>query len=374
MNYYNEFDPKAAEWLRELIKQKLIPEGQVDERSIADVSADELAGFRQCHFFAGIGGWSLALRLAEWPASREVWSGSCPCQPYSVAGKGEGNNDPRDLWPTFFKLIAKRKPECVFGEQVEGAVKYGWLDRVYADMEGEGYAVASIVLGAHSVGSPHIRQRLYWMADAGGKRWEGETVGRLQRGESPNGSGISGMADPNEQQRNGCGVTGQGRWEQPSDGMPSCGLAYPDGGSSGNGGLQPGGEHGQQPEDSGTSRVGNAGLRNEPERPRGPRRESGERSPVGQQPGTAGPSHWSDFNTIHCGDGKYRRVPPVTQPCLFPLAYGVSGRVDMVRAIEGYPAQEVRPVSRTAALRGAGNAIVPQVAAEFIRAYLEVSG
>ena len=64
MNYYNEFDPKAANWLCELIRCREIPDGVVDTRSITDVSPSDLEGFAQHHFFAGIGGWSLALRLA----------------------------------------------------------------------------------------------------------------------------------------------------------------------------------------------------------------------------------------------------------------------------------------------------------------------
>jgi DNA (cytosine-5)-methyltransferase 1 len=77
--YYNELDPFAAAWLRNLIAAGLIPQGEVDERSIEDVTPNDLAGFRQCHFFAGIGGWPLALRLAGWPDERPVWTGSCPC-------------------------------------------------------------------------------------------------------------------------------------------------------------------------------------------------------------------------------------------------------------------------------------------------------
>jgi DNA (cytosine-5)-methyltransferase 1 len=65
--YYNEHDPFAAAWLRELIADGLIAPGEVDERSIEDVRPDELAGFVQCHFFAGIGVWSLALRQAGVP-------------------------------------------------------------------------------------------------------------------------------------------------------------------------------------------------------------------------------------------------------------------------------------------------------------------
>jgi len=64
--YYNEIDPYAAKWLRALIAGGLIPKGDVDERSILDVRAADLAGYDQCHFFAGIGGWPYALALAGW--------------------------------------------------------------------------------------------------------------------------------------------------------------------------------------------------------------------------------------------------------------------------------------------------------------------
>ena len=163
--YYNENDPKAAAWLRELIKAGHIAPGEVDERSIVDVKADDLKGFTQCHFFAGIAIWSAAFRLAGWPDDRPVWSGSAPCQGYSVAGKGKGTDDDRDLWPVFASLIRECRPEYVFGEQVEAAIAYGWLDRLRLDLEKETYAVGSCVLGAHSSGAPHIRQRLWWVAD-----------------------------------------------------------------------------------------------------------------------------------------------------------------------------------------------------------------
>ena len=137
---------------------------------------DDLRGYTQCHFFAGIGGWSLALKLAGWPEDRPVWTGSCPCQPYSTAGKQRGNADERDLWPAFFRLIAECRPEFVFGEQVENAIRHGWLDRVYADLEREEYAVGAAVLGAHSVGAPHRRYRLYWggvrVADSESERFK----------------------------------------------------------------------------------------------------------------------------------------------------------------------------------------------------------
>ena len=164
MNYYNEYDAKTAAWLKQLITDGLVPHGDVDTRSITEVTAGDLSGYTQCHFFAGIGGWSLALQLAGWPRGRPVWTGSCPCQPFSSAGKQKGAEDERHLWPAFFNLIRQCRPEHVFGEQVASAIGHGWLDGVSADLESEGYACGATVLGAHSVGAPHIRQRLYWVA------------------------------------------------------------------------------------------------------------------------------------------------------------------------------------------------------------------
>lgn len=76
MNYYNENNPAVAAWLRELIKAGVISNGIVDERSIKNVKATDLAEYNQCHFFAGIGGWSYALRLAGWPDDQHVWTGN----------------------------------------------------------------------------------------------------------------------------------------------------------------------------------------------------------------------------------------------------------------------------------------------------------
>ena len=170
MNYYNEIDPLKAEVLREAIKHGAIAPGDVDERSISDVRGFDLAGYTQCHFFAGGGFWSLALRDAGWPDDRPVWTGSCPCPSFSAAGKGAGFADPRHLWPDWFRLIRECKPAAIFGEQVAAAIGHGWLDLVQTDLEAEAYAVGKIVFGAHSVGAPHIRQRLYFCADTESER------------------------------------------------------------------------------------------------------------------------------------------------------------------------------------------------------------
>lgn len=157
--YFNEWEPYATNWLR-----RLWPGADVDGRSVAEVEPLRLASARRVHLFAGIGGWEYALQLAGWPDSVEVWTGSCPCQPYSTAGKGRGNDDERDLWPEMFRLVRERRPQFVFGEQVEDAIAFGWYDRLCADMEAEGYAVGAHVLGAHSAGAGHIRERLYFVA------------------------------------------------------------------------------------------------------------------------------------------------------------------------------------------------------------------
>jgi len=164
--YYNEIDPEAAEWLRNLIKAGLIAPGDVDNRSIEDVRPSDLAGYAQCHFFAGIGVWSYALRSAGWSDDRRVWTGSCPCQPFSVAGKGAGVSDERHLWPAWFHLIKECRPDAVFGEQVEAAIRHGWLDLVQTDLEGIGYACGPAVLPAAGFGAPHGRHRLWFVADA----------------------------------------------------------------------------------------------------------------------------------------------------------------------------------------------------------------
>src|ERR1041384_7374024 len=138
--YYNDNEAFVCDWLENLIAAKLIP--------------------------AGVGGWAYGLQLAGW-GDRAVWTGSCPCPAFSVAGRGRGFSDPRHLWPEWLRLIRECRPPVVFGEQVEGAVGHGWLDLVSTDMEAQGYAFAAAVLGAHSAGAAHLRQRLWFVAHSG---------------------------------------------------------------------------------------------------------------------------------------------------------------------------------------------------------------
>ena len=219
---YNDNDRKACAWLGELVKAGHITDGVVDDRPIQEITAADLKPHTRAHFFAGIGGWDYALKLAGWPDDRPVWTGSCPCQPFSSAGKRGAEGDERHLWPEFFRLIAECRPATVFGEQVASADGRAWLAGVRTDLESLGYAVGAADLCAAGVGAPHIRQRLWWVADAGrggvrgdGLELGGETGGvqgeglqrQRVRPDAGDGGNAGGVADAENPYR-GCRVGG----------------------------------------------------------------------------------------------------------------------------------------------------------------------
>jgi DNA (cytosine-5)-methyltransferase 1 len=313
--FYNENEPYVVEWLKNLVSAGHIATGHVEGRSIRDVTADDVAAYAQCHFFAGIGGWSHALHLAGWPDDEAVWTGSCPCQPFSSAGRARGFSDERHLWPEWFRLIRECRPSIVFGEQVGSPDGLKWLDLVSSDLEREGYSFGAADLCAAGVGAPHIRQRLYFCGirrqrksrssvfETGGS---GE-VGALAYGEclggGPRGAGESDGAEAIESDRHG-----------------SVGEL----GNNNNKGL----------EGRGVGRNSADQLL------------AGQASLVDSKDGVR--DFWANAEWIPCRDGKLRPVEPGT----FPLAAGVSGRVGKLRAY--------------------GNSIVPQVAATFIRAVMQI--
>jgi DNA (cytosine-5)-methyltransferase 1 len=333
--YYNELDRKAAAWLRELIAAGLIAPGDVDERSIVEVQPEDLHGYTQVHLFAGVGGWSLAARLAGWPDDRPLWTGSCPCQPFSCAGKGKGQADERHLWPEMYRLIRELRPPVIFGEQVEGAVGKGWLDGVFADLEAQDYACGAVVLGAHSVGAPHIRQRLYWLADAQRDGGRANQPGRQAQGGIADGRACvleHAAGDGREQRRSESGGRGV-----------ICGC--------GDGGVG----------DAGKPRLeGHAGDGDQRSQPG---RIGTQASGYASETGGAGP--WSDFYIIPCRDGKVRRVEPGT----FPLVDGVSPLM-VPGGDPGEQEAQATAEARVMRLSGYGNAINPYVGAQFIKSYM----
>jgi DNA (cytosine-5)-methyltransferase 1 len=324
--YYNDADPAACAWLRELIAAGLLPAGEVDGRSILDVEPADLRGFAQCHFFAGIGGWPYALRLAGVAEDMPVWTGSPPCQPFSQAGQRKGQDDDRHLAPAFLRLVADCRPRLVFGEQVasaavlgavggaaraaaEGPAGWAWFDALADALEAASYAVAAADLPAAGVGAPHIRQRLFFGAIAlepmsGGL---GDGLGAGPQGRL----GVSGRSD--QRAARPAGLAG--------------GLADGDGWLFRDRAIQCGRQHRCEPEDGGAGDMDETAAD-----PAGTRATNGV---------------WRDPDWLLCRDGRWRPV----EPGAFPLADGIPGRMGL--------------------LRGYGNAIVPPLAAEFVTAFAE---
>ncbi|HHT7404365.1 TPA: DNA cytosine methyltransferase [Raoultella ornithinolytica] len=374
--YYNEIDPFAAQWLRNLIAAGHIAPGEVDERSIEDVTPDDLRGFTQCHFFAGIGVWSHSLRLAGWPDDRQVWTGSCPCQPFSAAGKGDGFADERHLWPHFFHLISERRPQHVFGEQVAAGNANAWFDLVQADLEGMGYAFGLVPFTSSGIGAPHIRERAYWVAHANhGSSDAGEAL-RAGRDAILDGIGANGMAHANSGicDRSG-NIRASGRDEY-SNGGDDVRLADTnhDRQQPGQGigcrseCAKQGGDIGRSSQNGGLGNTNIAGLeglgRNDGaagrERPVGPAAAPGIHLRALEVNG-----FWRDADWLFCRDGKWRPVEPGT----FPLVDGAAARMGRVEP----GVARVASSNRVGRLKGYGNAINAQAAAAFILAYMGVT-
>ena len=173
--YYNEFEPYAAAWLRNLIAEGLIPAGDVDERSIVDVEPGDLAGYTQVHFFAGLGGWGHALRLAGWPDERPIWTGSPPCQDVSLAGAvwnvRSGMSGARtSLAFKWLDLVGAVRPRAVAFENVPGIGE--WLAEITGRLESFGYRVSRYKRATADVGGPHLRRRVWLIADGDGEGLE----------------------------------------------------------------------------------------------------------------------------------------------------------------------------------------------------------
>lgn len=346
--YYNEIDPFAAQWLRNLIAGGHIAPGEVDERSIEDVTPDDLRGFTQCHFFAGIGGWSHALRLAGWPDNRPIWTGSCPCQPFSQAGKGAGFDDERHLWPSFQWLISECRPQHVFGEQVAAGNANVWFDTVQSDLEGMDYAFGLVPFTSASIGAPHIRERAYWVAHANGEHES--SAGDASRSTARIGCGeINGMANAGGERFNWFDSLLQreesGRIAK--DMPQAAGLGIAD--RLGNTNIARLERHIW--DDGAARREKQSGSTSTTGLPCRPLEVNG---------------FWRDADWLFCRDGQWRPVEPGTFPLVARFAKSLGHGKSSLRALAGR--------NRTGRLKGYGNAINVHAAAHFINAYTETQG
>ena len=352
---YNEIEPYPAKWLENLITAGAIAPGKVAQCDLRTLTADDVAGYTQFHTFAGIGIWQYALQLAGWPNDLSVWTGSCPCQPWSIAGNRKGLDDERHLWPAWFKLIRECRPACIFGEQVASKDGLQWLDLVSADLETAGYAVGALDIPAASVGAPHQRQRLYLVAYSIDQRRDWldtllrTTAARRDTGEilEATGGGEAHSFPMANAQRNRL----QGALNTlPRQGTSPVGRGSTDGGASG-------------------GEVGHGALGNTSS-PRGGRDTGAVSSSQGEGPSqrqsargvadelvTAGPvgGFWADAEWLPCTDGKWRCTRPGAQPLVAGSTY------------------DMDPDSppRSKVLYSSGNALVAPLAASFIAAFLD---
>jgi DNA (cytosine-5)-methyltransferase 1 len=319
-----------------LAAEGLINDGYVNTKSIKDLSPEEVTA-TQCHFFAGIGVWSYALRLAGWPDDLPVWTGSCPCQPFSAAGRRGGVADDRHLWPDWFRLIEQCRPPVVFGEQVASPDGLKWFDAVSSDLEGAGYSVGAADLCSAGVGAPHIRQRLHFVAISSDQRRKGQRV-HLQPGRSqPTGTEVVRRGAPSlvgdgsgprleRHAGNERGGAGRSHPTRPVAEASPVGVL-----------VNPGGARGR----------GNPGAVPCPEgESQGEGREARYLAHELVTPG-ATRGFWEAADWVLCRDGKARPVEPGT----FPLADGPANRVGQLRAY--------------------GNAVNAELTATFIRAAVE---
>ena len=310
----------------------LITPGVIDDRSIQDIEPWELSGFTRVHFFAGLGGWDYSLRLAGWPVDRPVWTGSCPCQPFSVAGEGGGFSDPRHLWPWFAELISQCRPATIFGEQVAAASR--WLDLVRGNLEEMVYAVGAIPIEAASAGADHYRDRYWFVADR--IMADSEDNGRSDR----NAGALQGRTERRRSQieperRRGYGSPWDNHW--PLADSDSERSQIPLG--------QPGNTGAQQPTVAGNRLCD---VVNDPGIGWG---EGWTEHEFRSRGFTAAVASIDGCQYIECPDGKWRRLPP---PRVRWLGNGIPARIPKLRAF--------------------GNAIDPRPASQFIRAFIKTEG
>ena len=157
---YVEFNKYCQQVLAQRIKEEFLDEAPI---------------------FGDINGFIESGAVDEYRGVAEVVSGGFPCQPFSVAGRGAGEDDPRNMWPQTIEVIRRVRPRFAFLENVPGLFSHEYIGRIFGDLAEAGYDAKWTVLGADDVGAPHRRKRVWILAYPNGpQRTRGGVSGRIQ--------------------------------------------------------------------------------------------------------------------------------------------------------------------------------------------------
>ena len=151
------------------------------------------------------------LKTFPWASFRgcvDILTGGYPCQPFSAAGKRQGADDPRHLWPYIARGIRILQPRICFFENVEGHISLGLSD-VIEDLAGMGYRTTWGIFSASECGAPHQRKRVFIMAVASGFRGTPGLSGSFPRDERQSGESDDGGC---EVMANASSQGPQGHW------------------------------------------------------------------------------------------------------------------------------------------------------------------
>jgi DNA (cytosine-5)-methyltransferase 1 len=140
---YVEKEPYAVEILKARIR-----DGFLDDAPIWD----------DCNTFDG----------RPWSGAVDIVTAGFPCQPFSTAGLGLAENDPRNGWPAVARILGEIRPRYAFLENVAGLLSRPYIRRIFGDLAELGYDAEWISLSAAEVGAPHIRNRLWILAHSQG--------------------------------------------------------------------------------------------------------------------------------------------------------------------------------------------------------------
>ncbi len=147
----------------------------------------------------------------------DIITGGYPCQPFSIAGLKKGEEDPRHLWPEYFRLVKELRPTWVIGENVSGHIKQG-LDTVLEDLEGEGYSTRTFSISASGIGANHKRERVWILAHSRcslreGTEFERTNANEIKEGDANQSERSSSTSKSNVANSESFFSNGRGHWK-----------------------------------------------------------------------------------------------------------------------------------------------------------------